>query len=108
MSYGATLAHARAAVDRLSPRLAVELIDLRTLAPFDRETLADSVRRTGKLLVVDDAAVPVDCFASIASSAMDELFTELDGPVRGLRLAAQDRSSATNAIVEALESLAGW
>jgi len=107
-SYGAMLAHARSALATLSSRLAVELIDLRTLAPFDHETLADSVRRTGKLLVVDDLAVPVDCTSAIAARGMEELFTDLDGPVRGLRLSASDPEGAADAIVQALESLAGW
>ena len=77
---------ARIAEDRYG--VSAEVIDLRTLAPLDMETVAASVRRTGKLLVAHEDAVTFGLGAEIAAQAADELFPWLDGPVR--RVGAMD------------------
>lgn len=59
-----------------------EVIDLRTVAPFDRATIAESVRRTNRLLVAHEAVITSGIGAEIAGWAADELFWELDAPVR--------------------------
>jgi pyruvate/2-oxoglutarate/acetoin dehydrogenase E1 component len=59
-----------------------EVVDLRTLAPLDRQTILDSVRRTSKLLVVHEDVRIGGIAGEIAALATDELFGELDGPVR--------------------------
>ena len=77
---------ARIAEDRYG--VSAEVIDLRTLAPLDMETVAASVRRTSKLLVAHEDAVTFGLGAEIAAQAADELFPWLDGPVR--RVGAMD------------------
>ena len=68
--------------------LDVEVIDLRTLSPLDMETIAASVQRTSKALVVHEDALSFGIGAEVAARIADELFAWLDGPVR--RLASAD------------------
>jgi 2-oxoisovalerate dehydrogenase E1 component len=60
----------------------VEVIDLRTIVPWDQEAVADSVRRTARLLVVHEDVGTCGFGAEIAAWAADELFEDLDAPVR--------------------------
>lgn len=66
----------------------VEVIDLRTISPWDHELVADSVRRTGRALVVHEDVRTGGWGAEVAAWIADELFCDLDAPVR--RVAAQD------------------
>ncbi len=68
--------------------LDVEVIDLRTLYPLDRETVLTSVRKTGKALIVYEDNLTGGYGAEIAALIADQAFTDLDAPVR--RLAAPD------------------
>lgn len=74
------LAAARAAEAGIS----VEVVDLRTIAPWDRETVLASVRKTGRLLVVHEAVREHGVGAEIAAVVSEELFGELKTPVRRL------------------------
>ncbi len=66
----------------------VEVIDLRSVVPWDRETIAASIRKTSRLLIVHEARRTCGFGAEIAAWAADELFEWLDAPVR--RLASAD------------------
>lgn len=66
----------------------VEVIDLRSIVPWDREAVAASVRRTSRLLVMHEARRTLGFGAEVAAWASDELFTWLDAPVR--RVTAAD------------------
>jgi 2-oxoisovalerate dehydrogenase E1 component len=68
--------------------ISVEVIDLRTLVPLDMETIAASVKKTSKALVVHEDAVTYGIGAEISARIADELFAWLDGPVR--RIGAKD------------------
>lgn len=59
----------------------VEVIDLRTIAPIDWETIEESVRRTSRLVVVHEAVVTHGVGAEIAARAANEWFWYLDAPV---------------------------
>jgi pyruvate dehydrogenase E1 component beta subunit len=61
-----------------------ELVDLRTLWPWDRETVLESVRRTGGLLVVHEAVRVGGFGAEIAAEVSEALWRNLKGPVRRL------------------------
>ena len=64
--------------------ISVEIIDPRSLSPFDEEIVYDSVEKTGRLLVVDESN-PVCSFGSwIASMVSDEVFSSLKAPTRVL------------------------
>lgn len=65
----------------------VEIIDPRTLVPFDKETILNSVKKTGKLLIVHEAHKTAGWGAEISSIVMEEAFDYLDAPV--MRLGAK-------------------
>ncbi|MCJ7738384.1 MAG: alpha-ketoacid dehydrogenase subunit beta [Anaerolineae bacterium] len=74
---------AQDAAERLAgDGISVEVIDPRTLVPFDKETILDSVRKTNRLVVVDEAFSPCGVGAEIAALAADEAFYYLDSPIK--------------------------
>ena len=96
VTYGGGVHLARDAAGTLSGEgVDVEIVDLRTLLPFDREAVARSVRRTGRLLVLHEANTTMGFGAEVAAFAAEELFTELDAPIR--RVGAADGLPAYNA-----------
>ncbi len=90
VTYGATVERSLKAARAASEGSGVEteIIDLRTLSPFDMEMIADSVKKTNKLIVVYEDTISWGYGAEIAARIADELFEWLDAPVR--RLAALD------------------
>jgi len=68
--------------------VSAEVIDLRTLSPLDMDTVAESVRRTNKVIVAHEDALSFGIGAEIAARIADDLFPWLDGPVR--RVASMD------------------
>jgi 2-oxoisovalerate dehydrogenase E1 component len=64
--------------------ISVELIDPRTVAPLDIDTIARSVRKTGRLLIVDEAFAPCGIGAEIVAQLSDRVFDDLDAPIRRL------------------------
>ena len=89
ITYGMGVHLAREAADRCAADgIATEILDLRTLSPFDREAVARTVARTGKVLLVHEANRTMGPAAEIAAFIAEELFTDLDGPI--LRIGAAD------------------
>ena len=76
----------------------MELIDLRTLDPFDWETIASSVAKTNRVLVAYEDTISWGYGAEIAARIADQLFEQLDAPVR--RVAALDTFVAYQPILE--------
>jgi 2-oxoisovalerate dehydrogenase E1 component len=73
------------AADELSHEgVSVEVIDPRTLAPLDIDTVLASVRKTGRLLVVDEDFAPCGVGAEIGMQVMERGFDDLDAPVKRL------------------------
>jgi 2-oxoisovalerate dehydrogenase E1 component len=64
----------------------IEIIDLRTIVPWDRRMVLDSVRKTSRCLIVHEDFQLAGFGAEIAAVVMDEAFLDLDAPVQ--RLAA--------------------
>jgi len=62
----------------------VEVVDLRSLQPWDRETVLDSVRRTARVLILHEAPETGGFGAEVAATIADEAFDCLDAPVRRL------------------------
>lgn len=60
----------------------VEVIDLLTVAPWDQETVLESVKKTGRLIVIDEANPHNNTATDIASVVSDKAFDYLDGPVK--------------------------
>lgn len=73
-----------AAAEAAEAGISVEVVDLRTIAPWDRETVLASVRKTGRLLVVHEAVREHGVGAEIAAVVSEQLFGELKMPVRRL------------------------
>ena len=90
ITYGAVVPRALQAAQKLERdhQISVELLDLRTLSPYDWEAIAASVRKTSRVLVAHEDSKSWGYGAEIAARIADELFEELDAPVR--RLAATD------------------
>jgi 2-oxoisovalerate dehydrogenase E1 component subunit beta len=95
ITYGIGVHHAREAAAVLNTEgISVEILDLRTLAPMDREAIAQSVRKTGKALVLHEANKTMGIGAEVAAFIAEELFMDLDGPV--VRIAGADCHLAYN------------
>ena len=90
ITYGAVVPRALQAVHRLDREqgLKVELIDLRTLNPFDWDTIAASVSKTNRVIVAYEDTLSWGYGAEIAARIADQLFERLDAPVK--RVAAKD------------------
>ncbi|MBV9168552.1 MAG: alpha-ketoacid dehydrogenase subunit beta [Chloroflexi bacterium] len=89
ITYGIGVHHARAAADALAEEdIQLEILDLRTLAPMDREAIARTVGRTSKALIVHEANKTMGVGAEIGAFIAEELFMDLDAPV--MRVAAAD------------------
>ena len=86
VTWGAMVHRCRAAVERSGAD--VELIDLRTIAPWDRALVLDSVRRTGRCLIVHEDTLTAGFGAEISATLAREAFWFLDAPVE--RLAVDD------------------
>jgi 2-oxoisovalerate dehydrogenase E1 component len=64
--------------------VSIEVIDPRTVAPLDHETILASVRKTGRLLIVDEAFGPFGLGGEVAGIVADRGFDDLDAPIRRL------------------------
>jgi pyruvate dehydrogenase E1 component beta subunit len=71
----------KAAVALAAEGIAAEVIDLRSIQPWDRDLVLSSVRRTGRALVVHEAALPFGPAGEISSTIHEALFHSLKGPV---------------------------
>jgi 2-oxoisovalerate dehydrogenase E1 component len=90
VTWGATVERSRQAAERLaeSDDASIEIVDLRTLVPWDQEMVGESVGRTARLLVVHEDVVRAGFGAEISAWVSDELFWRLDAPVG--RVGAQE------------------
>jgi 2-oxoisovalerate dehydrogenase E1 component len=99
ITYGAVVHRAEVAAASLDREgVSVEIIDLRTLSPYDWEAVAASVRKTNRAIVAYEDSRSWGYGAEIAARIADELFGELDAPVR--RVAATDTFCAYNPRLE--------
>jgi acetoin:2,6-dichlorophenolindophenol oxidoreductase subunit beta len=83
VSWSGALRAVASAVDLLAG-ISLDIIDLRTIYPWDREMVFASVRRTGRLLVVHEAVMTGGFGGEIAATVAEELFAVLKAPVRRL------------------------
>ncbi len=85
ITYGATVHEALAAAERLGhDGIEVEVLDLRTVRPLDREAIIATARKTGKVLVCHEANLAVGVGAEVAAIVAEECFQQLDAPVMRL------------------------
>ncbi|MBI4463997.1 MAG: dehydrogenase [Acidobacteria bacterium] len=119
VTYGAVVQRALQAVEKLAREgIRVELLDLRSLNPYDWEAIANSVRKTNRVLVAHEDCLSWGFGAEIAARIADELFDHLDAPVK--RVGALDTFVAyhpnlekeilpqAEGIEKALREIAAW
>jgi pyruvate dehydrogenase E1 component beta subunit len=83
IGYGRPIADALAVAERLAGRgISVEIVDLRTIAPFDIETVLTSVAKTRRAVIVHEAVRDFGVGAEISSRIHEELFSDLAAPCR--------------------------
>lgn len=84
VTWGAMVFQCLEALDHLPEEVSVELIDLRTIYPIDIETIANSVRKTGRAVVVHEAPKTAGLGAEISSIIQENCFLYLEAPVQRL------------------------
>jgi 2-oxoisovalerate dehydrogenase E1 component len=100
VTYGALVPRAMQAAERAQREhgIETEIIDLRTLSPYDWEAIAVSVRKTSRVIVAHEDMLSWGYGAEIAARIADELFDDLDAPVK--RIGAMDTFVAYQPILE--------
>ena len=100
ITYGAVVPRALQAAQKLERehRVSVELLDLRSLNPFDWDAIAASVKKTNRALIAYEDSLSWGYGAEIAARIADKLFHHLDAPVK--RIAATDTFVAYQPILE--------
>ncbi len=89
ITYGAMVWTAREAADKLAAEgISVEIVDLRTLVPLDRETVCESVRKTSKVLLLHEDTRTGGMAGELAATITENVFEYLDGPI--VRVTAPD------------------
>ncbi len=100
ITYGALVPRALQAAQTASREkgIEVEVIDLRTLSPYDWDAIATSVRKTSRVIVAHEDMLSWGYGAEIAARIADELFDDLDAPVK--RVGAMDTFVAYQPVLE--------
>ena len=85
IAYARMIQEALPAIAKLAAQgISAELIDLRSVAPWDRATVVDSVAKTGRAMIVHEAVTPFGVGAEISAVLNEELFGRLKAPVKRL------------------------
>ncbi|MQA30061.1 MAG: alpha-ketoacid dehydrogenase subunit beta [Luteitalea sp.] len=119
LTYGAMVTPSLEAADRLANEdVEVEVIDLRTLMPFDKEAIFASVEKTSRALIVHEDVKTLGLGAELSAVLMEERFSSLDAPVMRLtypdthapfsQVLEQANLPGANTITDALRRLAGY
>ncbi len=100
VTYGAVVPRAMQAAQTAAREhgIEVEILDLRTLSPYDWEAIATSVRKTSRVIVAHEDTLSWGYGAEIAARIADELFEDLDAPVK--RVASMDTFVAYQPVLE--------
>jgi 2-oxoisovalerate dehydrogenase E1 component len=100
VTYGALVPRALQAAERARREhgIEVEILDLRTLNPYDWEAIATSVRKTSRVIVAHEDMLSWGYGAELAARIGDELFEDIDAPVR--RIGSKDTFVAYQPILE--------
>jgi 2-oxoisovalerate dehydrogenase E1 component len=100
ITYGAVVPRALQAAEKAAKLhgIETEILDLRTLNPYDWEAIAESVRKTSRVLVAHEDMISWGYGAELAARIADELFDDLDAPVK--RVAAMDTYVAYQPLLE--------
>ena len=87
--YGSTVHMALEVAERMQKEgVSIEVVDIRTLVPFDEETVLQSVRKTNRVLITHEAALTGGFASEISACITEKAFDSLDAPIK--RVAAFD------------------
>jgi len=81
IAWGAAVHWAMETLD-LNPNISADLIDLRTLQPLDKETVYASVKKTNKVIIIQEDSMFGGIASDISAMIMEDCFEYLDGPVK--------------------------
>jgi len=99
VSYAKTVGSCLQAAEQLAAHgVDAEVIDLRTLKPLDEATILRSVRKTGRLVVVHEAAAPCGVGAEVAAIVSERAFGALKAPIK--RVTGPDAPAASSWVLE--------
>jgi 2-oxoisovalerate dehydrogenase E1 component subunit beta len=85
ISYGNPLYHCSAAIEQIEndfPDTSIELIDLRTIYPWDRNTIVESVNKTGRAVIVHESMINAGVGAEVAATIQEKCFLKLEAPIQ--------------------------
>ncbi len=88
VTYGAMLYLAYEAAEQLSPEIELEVIDLRSILPFDIDMVMDSVKKTSRCIILHEDTLTGGIGGEIAARLADEAFSYLEAPIK--RIASPD------------------
>jgi 2-oxoisovalerate dehydrogenase E1 component beta subunit len=88
VTYGAMLYLAYEAAEQLAPDIELEIIDLRSILPFDIDMVMDSVKKTSRCIILHEDTLTGGIGGEIAARLADEAFTYLEAPIK--RIASPD------------------
>jgi 2-oxoisovalerate dehydrogenase E1 component beta subunit len=88
VTWGAMVYTAEEAAAEVADELSVEIVDLRSVMPWDKEAVLESVRKTSKVIVLHEDTITGGFGAEITATIAEEAFEELDAPPK--RIAAPD------------------
>jgi len=89
VAVGLMVHRALAAANKLQEKgISLEIVDLRSLAPIDKQTIINSVKKTGRLVIMDEEPKTASASAEIAAIIAEEAFDLLDAPIK--RVCAPD------------------
>jgi len=88
VTYGAMLYLAYEAAEQLAPEIELEIIDLRSIMPFDIDMVMDSVKKTSRCIILHEDTLTGGIGGEIAARLADEAFTYLEAPIK--RIASPD------------------
>jgi pyruvate/2-oxoglutarate/acetoin dehydrogenase E1 component len=100
VAIGGMVIRALAAAERLQKEkgVAVEVIDTRTVVPLDTQTIYESLKKTGRLVIMDEEPRTGSAAAEIAAIVADEAFDLLDAPIK--RVCAPDTAIPFSPVLE--------
>lgn len=99
VAIGLMVHRALAAADKLQEKgISVEVIDLRTAVPLDKQAILDSVRKTGRLVIMDEEPKTGSLASEVGVIVAEEAFDQLDAPVR--RVCAPDTPTPFSPVLE--------
>ncbi len=117
ITYGAMMRPSIDAAEKIKDKISCEVIDLRTLKPLDNQTIFESVKKTGRAVIVQEAPRTCGFAAEISARIVENLFSSLKAPIE--RVTGFDTVMplsklenyylpSTNRIVKAIEKVTGF